>query len=64
MGSWIRSDVPHPPPVSQPASNTEVQEAARLEAQRLRRSQGYQSTIVTGPQGVTTPATTQKETLG
>ncbi len=64
MGSWIRAEVPHPPPASQPVSTPEVKEAARLEAQRLRRQQGYQSTIVTGPQGVTVPATTKKETLG
>jgi ribosomal protein S8 len=45
-------------------SDEQVQEAARREAEMLRRKKGYASTIVTGPEGVTTPATTQKTLLG
>jgi hypothetical protein len=50
-----------PPPQKEDES---VKEAARKEAEMLRRKKGYASTIVTGPEGVTTPPTTQKTLLG
>ena len=42
----------------------EVQAAVAAESVKIRRRNGYKSTIMTGPEGVTTPATTLKATLG
>lgn len=41
-----------------------VAEAARAEADRLRKARGVRSTIVTGPSGVQGPVDTLKTTLG
>lgn len=41
-----------------------VKEAARREAERLRKRKGLASTIMTGPQGVTEGANVLKSTLG
>ena len=46
------------------ATDEEVQEAARLQAEILRRRRGRPSTIMTGPRGVEEEATTTKATLG
>jgi len=50
-----------PPPKKDDAS---VEEAARVEAESLRKRRGWRSTVATGPEGVTTPATTSKTLLG
>jgi len=65
MGS-IRKQTPTPPQSLPPVTEdtTAVKEAARLEAERLRSRRGFASTILTGPEGVTTPATVRRETLG
>ena len=47
-----------------PKEDESVKEAARREAELMKRRRGYASTIATGPQGVLTPATTLKTTLG
>ena len=44
--------------------DTAAQEAARAEEEKMRKRKGYKSTILTGPSGITTPAVTQKTTLG
>ncbi len=54
-----------PPPVSPlKESSPEVQEAARKEAERLRRLKGSASTILTSPLGVQGPPTAVKRKLG
>jgi len=60
------------PPATTPASQTQQSQAqlesAYAEAQQLRQRRGYDSTILTGPQGVTGSlnpyATTGKTVLG
>jgi len=49
------------PPMRQ---NRRVREAARAEAEALKKRKGYSQSIVTGPQGVITPPTTDKTLLG
>jgi hypothetical protein len=41
-----------------------AEEAARTQAEALKKRKGYQASIVTGPQGVTAPVSTQKTMLG
>lgn len=55
-----------PPPLAAPVTeDTEaVKEAARREADRLRRRRGFQSTILTGPAGVSGAAPGTKAVLG
>lgn len=62
-GGGGSSRPPAPPPVV--TQNTEaVKEAARLEADRLRKRRGAASTILTGPAGVLGSAPGQQVTLG
>lgn len=50
------------PPVSK--DDTAIKEAAEREAERIRKRRGMKSTIMTGPQGLTTQPTVLKEELG
>ncbi|MFH1640362.1 MAG: hypothetical protein ABIA66_00190 [Candidatus Omnitrophota bacterium] len=54
------------PSINQPVTSdtAEVKEAARLEAERMKKRKGYRSTILTGPQGVEENPTLLKTTLG
>jgi hypothetical protein len=65
MGS-VKKEIPATPAMTEPVnlSSPEVVEAAKLEAARLKRRRGWRSTMATGPEGVTEPAITRKETLG
>jgi hypothetical protein len=51
-----------PPPTE--GTDVEVQEAARAEATALKKRKGWRASLVTGPQGVTSGATTEKSLLG
>jgi hypothetical protein len=42
----------------------EVQAAAQLEAEKLKKKKGYKNTILTGPMGLGDNAITTKATLG
>lgn len=55
-----------PPPLVAPVTeDTEaVKEAARREADRLKRRRGFQSTILTGPAGVSGSVPGTKAVLG
>ena len=53
---------PAPPPPA--GEDTAAKEAAAREAERIRKRKGYQSTIKTGEQGLTTAPTVSKEKLG
>ena len=45
-------------------SDTDAKEAARAQADKLKKKRGAASTIATGPQGVDTQAPVLKRTLG
>jgi hypothetical protein len=62
MGSLFSSPkAPEPIIVPPKGEDPRLAEAARKEAERLRRLRGTASTILTGPQGVTaTPPTVTK----
>ncbi len=49
---------------SQKIEDVAAERAAKLEAERLRKRKGALSTILTGSQGITSPAQTYKTTLG
>ena len=57
---------PKTPKVQMPVTDddAEVKEAARLEAENLRKRRGMASTILSGPQGVTDQPSLIKATLG
>ena len=64
MSSMIRDakspKIVQPPQTTDPA----VEEAARAEAEALRKRKGWRATMATGAQGVTTTPTTEKTLLG
>ena len=58
-----KPDVPELPPVVT-ESDERVKAAARAETMKMKKRRGYASTILTGPEGVTEPASTFKTKLG
>jgi hypothetical protein len=52
-----------PPTQTNITTGSEALEAGRSAKQKAAAAQGYQSTIMTGPSGVTGQATTRKKTL-
>ncbi len=64
MGSMFSKPKMPEPIIVPPKTDPAIAEAARKEAERLRRLRGAASTILTGPGGVTTAPTTVKTKLG
>lgn len=65
MGSLFSKPSPPPAPAPIVTDDTEsVKEAARAEAERMRKRRGMKSTILTGPGGVMDTASILKTTLG
>ena len=66
LGDWAlaggKTNTPKKP--KGPVVDQEVEEAARRQAELIRRRRGRRSTIVTGPVGIIEPPKTRKTTLG
>ena len=61
---FSKPKAPYIPPVDTSAEDAAAEEAAKAEADRLRKRKGMRSTILTGAQGVTSPASVHKTLLG
>jgi hypothetical protein len=66
LGKLLKEGKEEAPAVTSPPDETDadVQEAARAEAAALKKRKGWRASLVTGPQGVTSGATTEKSLLG